>query len=114
LRHPICPAVPRAFTVWIACAVTLLGGTIIVAQRQSGGREWRDYAGGPESSRFVDARQITKDNVHQLEVAWTYPEGRTDFNPLVVRGIVYGRGANDSFVALDAATGRQLWIHEGV
>jgi quinate dehydrogenase (quinone) len=77
-------------------------------------REWRDYAGGPDSSRFVAAKQITKSNVNQLQVAWTYAAGQTDFNPLVVRGVIYGRGANGAFVALDAATGKQIWIHEGV
>ncbi|MDQ3211894.1 MAG: PQQ-binding-like beta-propeller repeat protein, partial [Acidobacteriota bacterium] len=79
-----------------------------------GPREWRDYAGGPDSSRFVAATQITRSNVKQLQVAWTYPDGQTDFNPLVVRGIVYGRGPQGSFVALDAATGKQIWIHHGV
>jgi glucose dehydrogenase len=77
-------------------------------------REWRDYAGGPDSSRFVAAKQITKSNVNQLQVVWTYADGQTDFNPLVVRGAIYGRGANGAFVALDAATGKQIWIHEGV
>ena len=77
-------------------------------------REWRDYAGGPDSSRFVAATQITKTNVSQLQVAWAYPNGVSDFNPLVVRNVVYGRAANDAFVALDAATGKQIWIHEGV
>jgi glucose dehydrogenase len=76
-------------------------------------REWRDYAGGPDSSRFVAASEITKDNIRRLEVAWTYPQGQTDFNPLVVGGVIYGRGPGNSFVALDAATGKQLWIHEG-
>src|SRR6187397_1984152 len=69
------------------------------------GREWRDYAGGADSSRFVAATQITKANVGRLQVAWAYPSGQTDFNPLVVRGMVYGRGAGGTFVALDAATG---------
>ena len=77
-------------------------------------REWRDYAGSPDSSRFVAATEITRANVHQLQVAWTYPPGQTDFNPLMVHGVVYGRGPNASFVALDAATGKQIWIHEGV
>jgi quinate dehydrogenase (quinone) len=77
-------------------------------------REWRDYAGGPDSSRFVAAKQITSSNVSQLQVAWAYPGGQTDFNPLIVRGMVYGRGSNGSLVALDAATGKQIWIHEGV
>ena len=77
-------------------------------------REWRDYAGGPDSSRFVAAKQINKSNVSRLQVAWTYPEGQTDFNPLVVRGVVYTRGAGTSFVALDAATGKEIWKHPGV
>ena len=71
--------------------------------------DWRDYAGGPDSSRFAAATQITEDNVSRLQVAWAFPAGQTDFNPLVVRGVVYGRVAS-GFVALDAATGRQLWI----
>ena len=70
--------------------------------------------GRPDSSRFVASTQITKSNVQQLQVAWTYPAGHTDFNPVVVGGIVYGRGPEGSFVALDAATGKQLWIHSGV
>src|SRR5687767_14435391 len=85
-----------------AVVVTLAAGAAAPAQRP---REWRDYAVGADSSRFVAATQITKANVHRLQVAWTYPSGQTDFNPLVVRGVVYGRGAGSSFVALDAATG---------
>jgi len=72
-------------------------------------REWRDYAGGPDSSRFVAAKQIDRNNVQTLQPVWAYPAGQTDFNPLVVRGVGYGLGANDSIVALDAATGRELW-----
>jgi quinoprotein glucose dehydrogenase len=97
----------------IVLALAGVTGLSVLGQGR-GHREWRDYAGGPESSRFVAAKQITKSNVSQLQVAWTYPSGQTDFNPLVVRGVVYGRGANGSFVALDAATGKQIWIHEGV
>ena len=96
----------------IAVLASAMGIALVAAS--DGQREWRDYAGGPDSSRFVAAKQITSSNVNQLQVAWNYPSGQTDFNPLVVRGIVYGRGANGSFVGLDAATGKQLWIHEGV
>ena len=72
-------------------------------------REWRDYAGGPDSSRFVAATQITKANVRQLQVAWTYPDGDTDFNPLVVRDVIYTRARGNAIVALDAATGAKRW-----
>jgi glucose dehydrogenase len=78
-----------------------------------GPRQWRDYAGGLDSSRFVDATQINKTTVGRLEVAWTYPDGQTGSNPLVVNGIIYARALNGSFVALDAATGKQMWRKEG-
>ncbi len=77
-------------------------------------REWRDYGGGPDTSRFVAATQIDKSNVGRLAVAWTYPAGDTDFNPLVVRGIVYARTRGNALVALDAATGKELWVHDGI
>src|SRR5688500_19593037 len=97
--------------------ISQLAGIAIVFAAASAltisGQEWRDYAGGPDSSRFVAAKQITKANVGRLEVAWTYPAGQTDFNPLVVRGTVYALGAGGSFVALDAATGKELWVHKG-
>ena len=77
-------------------------------------REWRDYAGGPDSSRFVASTQIDKTNAHRLQVAWTYSPGQTDFNPLVARGVVYALGANGTFVALDAGTGKEIWTHPGL
>jgi quinoprotein glucose dehydrogenase len=100
-------------TLGLLLAAVLAGCSEPTASAQQA-REWRDYAGGPDSSRFVAATQITPSNVQQLEVAWSFPGGQTDFNPLVVRGMVYGRGPNNSFVALDAATGRQIWAHDGV
>ena len=97
----------------IAIVAVALGDVPGVPASQQRPREWRDYAGGPDSSRFVAAKQITKSNVSQLRVAWAYTPGQTDFNPLVARGVVYGRGANGSFVALDAATGKEIWVHPG-
>jgi glucose dehydrogenase len=104
----------RLIAVFTAASAVTLAGMTALSVSGPEQREWRDYAGGPDSSRFVAATQITRSNVGQLEVAWAYPSGQTDFNPLVVRNVVYGRGPNDSFVALDAATGKQIWIHEGV
>lgn len=106
-------AARRASVRALALTLALAGAAVLSVSGQAP-REWRDYAGGPDSSRFVAARQIDKTNVSRLQVAWTYPAGQTDFNPLVAGGVVYARGANSSLVALDAASGRQLWIHEGL
>ena len=103
----------------VAIGLAVAAGSMNGVAGQSGGaatpREWRDYAGGPDSSRFVAA---TADQQVQRragsQVAWTYPDGDTDFNPLVARGVVYSRARGNALVALDAATGKELWVHDGI
>ena len=98
----------------LAAAAALVVGASVRTGADQAPREWRDYAGGPDSSRFVAATQIDKRNVGRLQVAWTYPSGDTDFNPLVANGVVYARARGNALVALDAATGRELWVHDGI
>ena len=78
-NHPL--STPRRTIALIALATAFalsrIAGVSVSGPDQ---REWRDYAGGPDSSRFVAATQITRGNVNQLAVAWTYPAGQTDFN----------------------------------
>jgi quinoprotein glucose dehydrogenase len=95
--------------VWMA-----LGIVAGMSASDHNGREWRDYGGGPDNSKFSPLKQIDKSNVAKLQVAWTYPYGETGFNPIVVRDVVYGKGRNSSLIALDAATGKEIWIHEGL
>src|SRR4051794_16938522 len=97
-----------------SCALSLVFFASSAGAAQTPTHEWKDYAGGPDSSRFFAAAQITKANADQLKVAWTYADGQTGSNPIVARGVVYARGRNNSLAALDAATGRQLWIREGL
>jgi quinoprotein glucose dehydrogenase len=100
---------------WLAaavCAVTAGVGAITVAQPARDDQWWRDYAGGPDNSRYVRSTQINRTNVGTLAVEWTYPYGDSVFNPIVMRGIIYGRGRNGAIVALDAKTGKEIWIHE--
>ena len=70
------------------------------------------YGNGPDNSRYFASSQINKSNVSQLQVAWTYPHGETGGNPIVARGVIYGRGRNGSIVAVDAKTGKELWVRE--
>ena len=77
-------------------------------------KTWKDYAGGADSSKFVALDQITKANVGQLTVAWTYNTDDTlnyQFNPVIVDNVMYVLAKNSSLVALDATTGREIWIH---
>lgn len=80
-------------------------------------KQWPDYGGGPDSSHFVALNQINKANVNRLEVAWVYPTGDDKtylFNPIVVDNVMYVLARNSSLVALDAATGKEIWIHENL
>jgi quinoprotein glucose dehydrogenase len=75
---------------------------------------WADYGGGTDSSHYIKSKQITKANVGQMEIAWVYPPGETGFNPIVVDNVIYGLGRNSSIVALDATTGKEIWVHAGL
>ena len=74
---------------------------------------WDQYLGGADSSQYSSLDQIDKSNVQRLEVAWTYPTAENYlFNPIVVDGVMYVLAKNRSIIALDAATGREIWVHE--
>ena len=87
------------------------------AQRfQSGaGKDWLVYGGGPESTRYSRLKQISKENVGNLKVAWTfdsgdaYPGSEMQCNPLIVNGVLYATTPKANVIALDGATGRLLW-----
>ena len=74
---------------------------------------WRDFGGSADSAQYSSLGQINRSNVNRLKVTWKYSTGdnnRYAFNPLVAHGIVYVLAHNNSIVALDAATGKELWI----
>jgi quinoprotein glucose dehydrogenase len=75
---------------------------------------WSDYGGSPDGAQYSGLRQINRANVSKLQIAWSYPTGddrKYLFNPLVVDGTMYVLAKNNAIVALDAATGRELWSH---
>ncbi len=76
---------------------------------------WHAYLGGADSSQYSSLDQINSKNVAQLQVAWTYPVGdaRTyRFNPVIVDGVMYVLAKNMALVAIDAASGKEIWTHE--
>ena len=82
--------------------------------QSSTGKWWTGYGNGPDNSRYFASNRIDKSNVNQLQVAWTYPHGETVTSPIVVRGVAYGRGRNGSIVAVDAKSGKELWVRENM
>ena len=75
---------------------------------------WNDYGGGPDQSKYVVAEDINKNTVAQLDVAWSYSteDSRVyQWNPIIVDTIMYVLAKNSSLVALNAKTGKEIWIH---
>jgi quinoprotein glucose dehydrogenase len=82
--------------------------------------DWRAYGGDPGHTRYAPLDQITADNFKKLEIAWRFktdhlgprPEFQFESTPLEVNGVVYTTaGTRRDVVAVDAATGEELWIH---
>ncbi len=107
----------RRFRRYATTLVLLAAGVATIEMslaQSSSGKWWPGYGSGADNSRYFESRQINKSNVNTLQVAWNYPYGDTSFGPIVVRGVIYGRGRNGSLVALDAKSGKELWIRENM
>jgi len=86
-----------------------------------GAGDWPVYGRDPGGARFSPLTQITRANVAQLQVAWTYHAGMLDMTgmrhrppqlevtPLVVDGLMYLSTPLGMIVALDPATGVERW-----
>ena len=76
---------------------------------------WSHYGGPEDGSRYSSLMQINKENVSQLEVAWTYNTGdatersQIQCQPIVVNGLLYGSTPTLNVFALNAATGAEVW-----
>ncbi|EJU09248.1 pyrroloquinoline-quinone-dependent quinate dehydrogenase [Sphingomonas sp. LH128] len=85
-------------------------------------KNWAAYGNTAGGSRFVALDQITRDNVKNLQVAWTYRTGdvaESDGNgaedqdtPLQVGDTIYICTPHNNVIALDADTGKQKWKAE--
>jgi quinoprotein glucose dehydrogenase len=79
--------------------------------------DWPVVGRDPGGSRHSPLRQINRDNAASLRVAWTYrvddadPARNTtiECTPVVVDGVAYITTVRTKVVALDAATGKELW-----
>jgi quinoprotein glucose dehydrogenase len=74
--------------------------------------DWPHYLGGKERNLYSSLHQITRENVSKLKVAWTYDTGnRAEYqaNNLIVDGVLYTPTATRAVIALDAATGEEIW-----
>jgi len=86
---------------------------------------WANYGNDPGGMRFSPLKQITAENVKDLKVAWTYQTGELktyegtnlsskaafEATPLMIDGIMYISTPTNRVIAIDAATGKELWVY---
>jgi quinoprotein glucose dehydrogenase len=99
---------------------------IAAAEAPGDAREigWEANGRDVQGTRYLPAREITRENAGRLELAWTYRTGEADLatetdeppsfetTPLVVEGTMYVGTPLGRVIALDPATGRERWVYD--
>jgi glucose dehydrogenase len=78
-------------------------------------KDWPSYGNDYTSQRYSPARQINTDNVKDLTLAWQHNSGVVasyQTAPIVQQGVMYFSLPFNHVVAVDAATGKELWRYE--
>src|ERR1035437_1070464 len=95
-----------------ACLISCLPA---LAAAQGRSVDWPVYGGAPDHTHYSTLSQITPANVATLQVAWTFethdefPGSEMQNNPVVLDGVMYATTPKLRVIALDAATGHELW-----
>jgi quinoprotein glucose dehydrogenase len=88
--------------------------------------EWREYAADKFSSKYSPASKINASNIKELKTAWTWESvdqpyldadtmlytWRNESTPIMVGGVLYTSTSLSQVVAIDAETGKTIWIFD--
>lgn len=115
MKYSTMRAFSKPFKRIMASVLSLLA--LATTGRGASGGDWRSYLGDEGRSHYSTLAQINPENVRRLAPIWTFrtgearPDLRSEMqcNPLVVDGVMYATTPSARLVALDAATGRELW-----
>jgi len=112
---PLCAA-QRRFRGAVLCGLLLAAPS--PANSSGAGQDWPNVGGDKGCQRYSPLQQITRRNVANLQVAWTYHSGDAgngttiECTPIVIEGVMYLTTVRSKVVALDAGTGRQRWQYD--
>jgi quinoprotein glucose dehydrogenase len=107
-----------------ACAAAVGVACVAVAGARQQGGDWPVYGGDPGGRKYSTLTGITRENVANLTVAWEWKTGeepKKEFGtfpgafqntPLMIEGVLYVSTPYNRVVALEAATGKQLWAFD--
>ncbi|HEY3947678.1 pyrroloquinoline quinone-dependent dehydrogenase [Phenylobacterium sp.] len=124
-REPWRPS-RRAALLGAASVAALAGQPARAARFAPTHGEWPAYGATNAATKYSPLAQIDRANVGKLAVAWTWnspdaaiiaahPElkpGEFQCTPIMVGGVLYASTAMCQVAAIDAATGKTLWVHD--
>jgi alcohol dehydrogenase (cytochrome c) len=79
--------------------------------------QWLTYSGDDTGQRHSALSQITPANAGELRPVWTFQTGvlgKWEASPLVIDGVIYATGPENTAWAIEAGTGRMLWRYRRV
>ncbi len=99
----------------VLLVLLLTAGTAYADQN----REWTHHGGSPSGLQYSSIDQINPGNVRRLKEVWRFRTGELgqdsaegysfQANPIVVRGALYVSTGSSIIVAVNPATGKELW-----
>ena len=105
--RPCLPPLRRSLSLLFICQSLALAQT-----------DWPNVGNDKGATRYSPLRQIDRQNVKNLKAVWTFRTGglhatarnaAIQCTPIVVDGIMYLTSPDTQVIALEAATGRELW-----
>jgi len=99
----------------IIYGLIFLAPTYSLAASDDDNTDWSLYGKEYNNQRYSPLKQINRSNVRTLKLAWKYKTGKKNTfqtNPLVQNGVMYITTPFNDVVALDAATGKEIWRYK--
>jgi quinoprotein glucose dehydrogenase len=107
---------PRGAAALAVAALTaaVVGGVLTGcgSGRSAADQAWPAYNGHLDGDHYSSLAQINRATVQRLQLAWRHDNdgpAETQTNPLVIGRTLYSYNAHANVIALDGATGRELW-----
>ena len=101
----------------LVCSLACLSLIYACKQKDNLHTSWSVYRGDAYNTAYSGLDQINKENVSQLEVAWTYHTGDAEAgnhstiqcNPIIANDTMYVTSPKLKLIALNPATGKEIW-----
>ena len=110
----------RTFVTFVFAVLTT--SPVPAVAQSDDAAQWDHYGGSQHGAQYSSLSQISRDNVDALEEVWRFRTGelgqdhREPFafqaNPILVEGRLYLPTGSAIVIALDPATGEEIWRHD--